>query len=975
MNNRYIRHFLFWVLFSSISLVYGQSVNISGFVLDINNGNPLVGANVYLADTNLGSAVDNDGLYIIPDVKAGTYVIRVDYIGYSSLIDSITVSGESNIVKDFKLTYKTIEGQEVTVTAQAQGQLDAINKQLSSKSLVNVVSSDRIQELPDANAAESVARIPGVTVKREGGEGNKVVIRGLSPKYNAVTVDGVRLASTDSSDRSTDLSMVSQYMLEGIEVTKAGTPDQDGDVLGGTVNFKLKKAKPGLHFFTLVQGTHNSLKDTYNDNKIVLDVGNRFWNDRIGIFGLIDYENRNRSSQEFNASYNNPNAELGADNAVRAAGLRLNDVIRLNDRQNSLIVGDINLPGGNLSYSHLNSSIKKDVTQYFESYALGTNARDYYSGRGDGEIKVKTQILQYTQTLFSKLHIDASASWSRAAQENDMLLFQFHENQAYTESLQNVNLANIQNITKNDTSAAYFNQYTFNYDSNEETDNTYSFDLGYDFRLFNKLSGKIKTGAKLRKKTRDYDNNYEYAPIDYVGVPHVRDSMVANFPRIAQHADFGQARFSYDSFLNPGYSAGDYLNGQYTLGPFADLDFMEEIFHFLRDNYNSANYHELVMHRFHQTNSRLYDYSGKEDYTASYLMLDLDIGAKLNVVGGARWEKNQTEYTSFRGFQNVVPHFTFNGYEPYTHNRSNEHLLPAFFVRYRPFSWLETRYARTNTLTRPNYTDIIPLYNIIGGGNSVDYRDPDLEPALSKNNDLSVSIIQNHIGFFSVTLFQKDIEGLIYSSGRRYISDPALFGLPEETRKYYIQNFTSNNSENVTLRGLEIDYQTRFWFLPGFLKGLVFNANYTGIRSEVKYPRTIVEFEIDFGPPLEVVGVNVDSFYVDRLLDQPNDIMNLSLGYDYKGFSTRLSMLYKSDVFSRTDFWPELRQSTSGFRRWDFSLKQSLPLGGLDFFLNVSNITEAVDINRLLDRSNALGLQQNYGRTIDVGLRYTFNKY
>ena len=136
----------------------------------------------------------------------------------------------------------------VTVSVQARGQMSAINQQLSSRSIVNVVSSDRIQELPDANAAESVARLPGVSIQREGGEGNKVVIRGLSPKYNAVTINGIRMASTDSDDRSTDLSMISQYMIEGIEVTKAATPDKDADVLGGTVDFRLKKAAEGFKY-------------------------------------------------------------------------------------------------------------------------------------------------------------------------------------------------------------------------------------------------------------------------------------------------------------------------------------------------------------------------------------------------------------------------------------------------------------------------------------------------------------------------------------------------------------------------------------------------------------------------------------------------------------------------------------------------------------------------------------------------------
>ena len=168
--------------------------------------------------------------------------------------------------------------------------MDAINKQLNAKSLVNIISSDRIQELPDANAAETVARVPGVSIRREGGEGNKVVIRGLSPKYNNVTVNGVKLASTDNDNRSTDLSMISQYMLDGIEVTKAGTPDQDADVLGGTVNFLLKKAEPGFQAKIITQGMYNGLKDSYDDNKLVLDLSNRFWGDRLGVLVQFDFE-------------------------------------------------------------------------------------------------------------------------------------------------------------------------------------------------------------------------------------------------------------------------------------------------------------------------------------------------------------------------------------------------------------------------------------------------------------------------------------------------------------------------------------------------------------------------------------------------------------------------------------------------------------------------------------------------------------
>ena len=178
----------------------------------------------------------------LTNITEGDYIVKVTYIGYKQETNSLSITDTKEYTLDFALDYTSVEGKTVVVTAQAKGQMDAINRQLKAKSIKNIVSSDRIQELPESNAAEAVARIPGVSIRREGGEGNKVVIRGLSPKYNRVTVNGTNLASADTSDRSTDVSMISQYMLEGIEVTKAGTPDQEGDVLGGTINFILKIA-------------------------------------------------------------------------------------------------------------------------------------------------------------------------------------------------------------------------------------------------------------------------------------------------------------------------------------------------------------------------------------------------------------------------------------------------------------------------------------------------------------------------------------------------------------------------------------------------------------------------------------------------------------------------------------------------------------------------------------------------------------
>ena len=438
---------------------------------------------------------------------------------------------------------------------------------------------------------------------------------------------------------------------------------------------------------------------------------------------------------------------------------------------------------------------------------------------------------------------------------------------------------------------------------------------------------------------------------------------------------------------------------------------MNSLFNWYRNDkhFTDASYHEEIMHHFHKTNSMIYDYSGTEKYDAKYIMTDINIGSKLNILTGIRWEDNTTTYRSFKGMQNTLPHYNYAGSDTISiHTRENSYSLPSLFIKYEPKNWLILRYASTKTLTRPDYADIIPLYNYIGLGNEVLYRKRFLEPGVSENQDYVIAFNSKKLGLLSLSYLTKNIDGMVYSSGKRYIvegTDDSLYGLPHYTDKKFIVDYKLNNPYAVKLEGFEIDYQTRFWYLPGMLSGLVFNANYTRSFSEVKYPRTTIDYQITWVPSFQIVTVNLDSFYVDRLIDQPNDIFNYSLGYDYKGFSARVSMLYMSDVFKTTNFWPELRQTTDSYRRYDFSMKQKLPVKGLELYLNISNITEAIDVTRLrgfnqsdpnftqamlekisspdditiderLDMipkdSRAKTLEEHYGKTIDLGFRFSF---
>ncbi|MFL2983657.1 MAG: carboxypeptidase-like regulatory domain-containing protein [Candidatus Neomarinimicrobiota bacterium] len=1017
MKTKSFKSFILVFLFTS-NFALSNSASITGVVKDSGTKKPLVGANVYITGTSLGTATTDEGEYTISNINPGTYTLKTSYIGYESKESEVTFDKGETIELDVELDYATIEGKTIEVTAQARGQMDAINKQLKAKSIKNIISSDRIQELPDANAAEAVARVPGVSIRREGGEGNKVVIRGLSPKYNKITVNGTNLASTDADDRSTDLSMISQYMLEGIEVTKAGTPDQEGDVLGGTVNFKLKKAPSGLHGNLVTQGMYNGLKKTQDDYKVVLDVSNRFLKDKIGLLAQLDIENRNRSSHNLSANYVNTPADLDTINPLTLSNLGLTDIARINKRNNSLYVIDFNIPNGNISYSGLHSKINKDVTSYANGYALQTpdGQRNFDTGELKNSINVITETWKYEQNLTPDFKLDIFNSFSRSTNGDTNKVFNFKENGAYVDSngvpiaVNNKSVYNIQNFLRSDTNATWFERYDYNEYSTEETEKAHGMNLELDLKLSNQISGKLKFGFKTRKKSRTHDRDYEYGAFTYVAHGGKRDTTYEMFDFLNSIPE-GTIYAPYYPFMDNKYSDKGFLNGQYRLGPFADLDKMNQLFSYFRQNWGWAPYHEFIMHHFHKTQSLIYDYSGTESYNGRYIMSDFNIGSKLNLITGVRFEDNVTQYTSYHGQQTTLPHYNSMGSDTVSnHTRKNSYSLPALFVRYQPVDWLILRYASTNTLTRPNYSDIIPLYNINGSARAVEYRNPFLEPGLSENEDYVVSINNKHLGLLSFSYFTKKIDGLIFSSGQRYITDPSLYGLPGYTETYRINNYKANNPYEVMLDGFEIDYQTRFWYLPELLRGLVFNANYTRTNSEVKYPRTVIETKVIFDPSFQVITQNLDSLYIDRLLDQPRDIINFSLGYDYKGFSGRLSMNYISNVFSTTNFWPGLREDTDAYRRYDLSMKQKLPIKGLEMYLNVSNLTEAVDITRLrgfnpydpnfddsiyeeiLDpdlfnnedtnipnllnevprNQRAKSQEQHYGSTIDIGFRFAF---
>ena len=123
-----------------------------------------------------------------------------------------------------------------------------------------------------------------------------------------------------------------------------------------------------------------------------------------------------------------------------------------------------------------------------------------------------------------------------------------------------------------------------------------------------------------------------------------------------------------------------------------------------------------------------------------------------------------------------------------------------------------------------------------------------------------------------------------------------------------------------------------------------------------------------FGKPVQYI----DTSFIDRLYQQPADVVNFSLGYDYLKFSILASMIYQSDVFDQTNFYWTLRSDKTKYLRWDIAVKQGLPWNDLELYVDINDVNKEADI--YTTRKNGFpSAEYNYGLTADVGIRWKFN--
>ncbi|MDV6330327.1 TonB-dependent receptor [Asticcacaulis sp. 201] len=194
----------------------------------------------------------------------------------------------------------------VVVTGQRLSNANSIGQQKKATVVTNVISSDDLGKLPDANVADALARVPGVNVvvNQETGEGEYVAIRGFGGTFNTYAINGVRVALTDTDSRRMSMTVLPPNGLKAISVSKTLTPDMDGDAIGGAVNFVTPNAfdfkKDVVRVFASygINDRAQAQGEKDGNSQIQIDASHRFDGGKWGVFGSINYGKSNYHNEE-----------------------------------------------------------------------------------------------------------------------------------------------------------------------------------------------------------------------------------------------------------------------------------------------------------------------------------------------------------------------------------------------------------------------------------------------------------------------------------------------------------------------------------------------------------------------------------------------------------------------------------------------------------------------------------------------------
>lgn len=914
---------------------------------------------------------------------------------------------------------------EVVVTGFRQSLQAALNVKRNSVSAVDAIVAEDIAKFPDQNLAESLQRIPGISIQRDGGEGRAITVRGLGSQFTRVRVNGLETIATShdgassNRDRAFDFNVFASELFTSIVVHKTAEASLDEGSLGAVVDLNTGNPLAGKEGFTLV----GSAQGSYNDLS-------KNWGPRFA--GLIGWKSPDGTlGASISAAYQSTDTlELG-NNTVRWAQARFDSV------NGTPCFYSANTGGTPVA----NSGGNYRPSAACDAVALAFHPRipRYGEVRHDRERLGITGSIQWAPTDATKISIDglfSRFSENREEKWGEVLL---------RSNERSINVSNYvidadNNLISATLDDAWVRTEHFLKQSKTtfyQIGGSWDQDLGDNFR-FTLLGGISKSDADVPVETtfvfddRDAQGyRYDYSdmnrPVLTFGtsvtnpanfqLAELRDrpSNVTNKFRTVQlrtewdvaegfqvklgglyrRFDFDSEAFTRDTVVC-GNGGVDRVLGTTTCSPSSAFGpaavyglpvtaAISELFklgnagqpsgtttEWLVPNIDAAADYTNLYNRptaIDAGNTR----GVTEEVKGGYLQFDAKTelgGVEVAVNAGIRYVRTDQES---RGLTSGTP---------VTVNRDYEDWLPAVNVAITPVHDVIIRAAIAKVMTRPTLGNLTPGGSVDGFNYRINYGNPFLEPFRATAYDLGLEWYFAPGSIASVAFFRKEIQSFPVAETRS--GTFASTGLPlsiippsspaainPEGQLWTINSI--GNGAGAELNGIELSLQAPFRFLPGFLSnfGGIVNATFVDSDAEYTVAGPTVNACVPGATPTAACafGPNVAATRSSTLFGLSKKAFNATLYYEDSRFSARASVSYRGPYNDQNSGTGNVFEGYAAITNVDASIRYKLT-DWVELSIEGTNLTDAYR-ERFTDTDAQRNYEYNhFGRTFLVGARF-----
>lgn len=913
--------FLFMSLIALSMQITAQ--NRASVVGKISDGKSyLPGVNITVLEKKNGTTTDLDGSYQISNLREENVTISISYLGYKTITKEIKlVSGINNLGT---ISLKEEEGllNEIIIKGfTAPSQIKALSIKKKSLAIMDVLSADAVGKLPDRNAAEAVQRMPGASVNRYHGEANQVSVRGTPYGWTSTLYNGNRLPSASVfGSRNTLLDAIPTEMIQYIQLSKAITPDMEGDAIGGSVNF-ISRTAPQKELLNISFGAgHNQKADksTYNGSIV---YGKRFLKNKLGIVLATSVWDRNFSTDEVVADYN-LNAAVASQkysvntvNAKRyfgqrktrafsgAADFELNSKNKffakvLVDRFDDIrpvyeSFYEFSARRYKLSYRYSFYETALSGTEVGGEHLLGSKLKlDWSFAKNDMEYVLNTPpnmpvdkrglpVAQFTQRLAGNF----------GNRSSDGLIY----NSFDSPNSMGIDLFKIDPKLTNpndfmDPSRLALSQLVIVKMNQFDKDKVAQMNLNYNANS----NFTIKSGLKLKLKNYIGEfTNLVYLPGAALGIPNSPALLTLSKLETEAYPNLNSAFSEIGSPFNP-----------ILLNPITK----NELFRIFTPSFLTSNGFGDYSPKTNATTK----YDVNEDVFSAYAMGVYDLNSKLKIIGGLRNELTNVNIKSnkYDAIANTIT--------PIEKTTSYNALLPMLHFKYSANENVNLRAAYTRTFTRANFGDMNPgeTVDVTGGVNRITKGNADLLPTFSNNLDIMGEYFLKDIGLITAGVFYKDLSNYIFK-------DLSVQNI--NNVNYLVTQ--PKNIDSAELIGLELGITKRFTEWDNIFGGLGIDFNFTLTDSKLDVSR------------FNSAGVLVAT---DRttLPNQSKVLFNSAVFYEKYGFMFKIAGNYRGDALEtiNQNLGPDYYVSAKSNFTVDFSADYSIT-DKIKVFMEVRNIT------------------------------------